>query len=300
MISSYSEYQYLELLAHVLEKGDARIDRTAVGTRSIFGALARFNLSANQVPILTTKRVYWKTAIKEMLWFLSGSTSIRPLLQGNVRIWTDWPLAYYRKSTGEPISQEAFEERIVGDAEFARQWGDLGPVYGKQWRRWQGTDGREYDQIAEVIQTLKTQPASRRMLFHAWNVAELGAMALPPCHLLYQFHCTTQGSLNCLLYQRSGDLFLGVPFNWTGAAALLRMVAQQVDLTPGELIWCGGDVHLYVNHLDQARKQLQREPRAFPTLELRRRPDSIDDYRIDDFQLDGYDPHPPLPAEVAL
>ncbi len=296
----HPEYQYLDLMAHVLERGDRRIDRTGVGTLSVFGAMARFDLSDGQMPILTTKRVYWKLAVKEMLWFLGGGTNIQPLLRGNVRIWTDWPLAKYRKDTGDDITQQAFEARVVADDAFAARWGDLGPVYGKQWRRWAGADGREHDQIADLLATLKTNPASRRMLFHAWNVPELDRMALPPCHLVYQFHVTSDGRLSCLMYQRSGDLLLGVPFNWTGAAALQLMLAQQAGLALGDFVWMGGDVHLYLNHQDQAREQLGREPRPLPRMRLRRKPESIDDYRIDDFELEGYDPHPAIHAEVAV
>ncbi|HEY5613474.1 MAG TPA: thymidylate synthase [Lysobacter sp.] len=296
----HPEYQYLDLMSHVLERGDQRIDRTGVGTLSVFGAMARFDLSDGQVPILTTKRVYWKLAVKEMLWFLSGGTNIQQLLRENVRIWTDWPLAKYRQATGDGISQTDFEARIVADDDFAARWGELGPVYGKQWRRWAGPDGREHDQVADLLATLKSNPASRRMLFHAWNVPELDQMALPPCHLVYQFHVTTDGRLSCLMYQRSGDLLLGVPFNWTGAAALQLMLAQQAGLALGDFVWMGGDVHLYQNHLDQAREQLSREPRPLPRMRLSRHPESIDDYRIDDFEIEGYDPHPAIRAEVAV
>ena len=296
----HPEYQYLDLMSHVLERGDRRIDRTGVGTLSVFGAMARFDLSDGQVPILTTKRVYWKLAVKEMLWFLSGGTNIQQLLRENVRIWTDWPLAKYREATGDGISQQDFEAKIVADDDFAAQWGELGPVYGKQWRRWAGPDGREHDQVADLLATLKSNPASRRMLFHAWNVPELDQMALPPCHLVYQFHVTTDGRLSCLMYQRSGDLLLGVPFNWTGAAALQLMLAQQAGLALGDFVWMGGDVHLYQNHLDQAREQLSREPRPLPRMRLSRHPESIDDYRIDDFEIEGYDPHPAIRAEVAV
>ncbi|WP_435168112.1 thymidylate synthase [Falsirhodobacter sp. 1013] len=293
------EQQYLDLMRQVLEHGDERIDRTGVGTRSLFGALLRFDLSRGQVPILTTKRVYWKLAVREMLWFLTGGTNIRSLLEQNVRIWTDWPLAAYRRATGDDIDQRVFEDRIVADADFAAQWGELGPVYGKQWRRWTGPDGREHDQIATLLDTLKTNPASRRMLFHAWNVAEVGQMALPPCHMVYQYHVTSDGRLNGLLYQRSCDLLLGLPFNLTGAAALQLMLAQQAGLRPGELVWTGGDVHLYSNHLDQARTQLARDPRPLPSMTLRNA-GSLDAYRIEDFELSGYDPHPPIAAEVAV
>ncbi len=296
----HPEQQYLDLLTRVLASGDRRIDRTGVGTLSVFGAMTRFDLADGVVPILTTKRVYWKTAIKEMLWFLSGGTNIRPLLEQNVRIWTDWPLARYRAASGEPIGQEEFEQRILADDAFARDWGELGPVYGRQWRRWRGADGREHDQIGTLIETLRTQPASRRLLFHAWNVAELDQMALPPCHMVYQFHCTSDGRLNCLMFQRSCDLLLGAPFNWTGTVALQMMIAQQAGLQPGEFIWMAGDVHLYLNHLEQAREQSSRVPRASPRLRLLRRPPSIDGYRIEDFSLEGYDPHPPIRADIAV
>jgi thymidylate synthase len=297
---AHPEQQYLDLLDRVLVKGDERMDRTGVGTKSLFGELLRFDLSAGEVPILTTKRVYWKTAVKEMLWFLRGGTNIQPLLRDNVRIWSDWPLARYRRETGSDITQAAFEDRIVGDDAFAQEWGDLGPVYGKQWRRWVDASGTEHDQIATLIDTLRTNPTSRRMLFHAWNVGELDQMALPPCHMVYQFHVNTRGELNCLIFQRSCDLFLGAAFNFTGGAALVHMLAQQAGLTPGELVWVGGDVHIYLNHQDQVRQQVAREPRPLPTLRLLRRPASINDYTIEDFELSDYAPHPSIHGEVAV
>ena len=296
----HPEYQYLDLIDRILTSGDERVDRTGVGTRSVFGAMTRFDLSDGSAPILTTKRVYWKTAVKEMLWFLSGNTNIQPLLKENVRIWSDWPLATYRRETGEEIAQADFEARIVADDAFARKWGNLGPVYGKQWRRWMGADGQEHDQIATLIATLKTNPSSRRMLFHAWNVGELSGMALPPCHMVYQYHVTSDGRLNSLCYQRSADVLLGVPFNWVGASALQLMIAQQAGLAPGEFVWCAGDVHLYLNHLDQARDQMRRTPRDVPTMRLRPRATSIDDYRIEDFTVEGYDPHAAIKADVAV
>jgi thymidylate synthase len=309
-MARHPEYQYLDLLEHLLEKGDRRIDRTGVGTLSMFGAMLRFDLSDGTFPVYTTKRVYWKTAVREMLWFLTGQTNIQSLLKENVRIWTDWPLDKYRKVTGEEISQEAFEERVLADDAFALRWGDLGPVYGKQWRRWLDADGVEHDQVATVIHTLKTNPSSRRMLFHAWNVGELDQMALHPCHMTYQFHVSgvtdgegskgSRGKLSMLVGQRSCDLGLGNAFNVSQEAALLCMVAQQVDMTPGELIWVGGDVHLYLNHMDLAKTLLSREPRPFPKLRLLRKPDSIDGYRIEDFEVTGYDPHPPVDAPVAV
>ena len=310
-MARHPEYQYLDLIEHILEHGDRRIDRTGVGTLSVFGAMMRFDLSDGTFPVFTTKRVYWKTAVKEMLWFLTGQTNIQSLLKENVKIWTDWPLDKYRKSTGEQISQEAFEARILSDDAFAAAWGDLGPIYGKQWRRWLDADGNEHDQIATLIQTLKTNPSSRRMLFHAWNVPELAQMALPPCHMTYQFHVTGLGDerggrtfgrpkLQLMVVQRSCDLGLGNPFNIAQEAALLHMVAQQVDMTPGELIWIGGDTHLYLNHLEMASTLLNREPRPFPKLRLARKPDSIDGYTIDDFEVTEYDPHPAIVAPVAV
>ena len=296
----HPERQYLDLLGQALEHGDERLDRTGVGTRSLFGAMLRFDLSEGLAPIITTKRVYWKTAVKEMLWFLTGGTNIRPLLLDNVRIWTDWPLAAYRKATGEAVSQDEFERRIVEDEGFAAKWGELGPVYGKQWRRWLAADGREHDQIAALVTTLRENPASRRMLFHAWNVGEIAGMALPPCHMVYQYHVTSDGRLNCMLTQRSVDLLLGAPFNFVGATALQLMLAQQAGLRPGELIWSAGDAHLYLNHLDQAREQIRREPRPFPRIRLTRQAASIDDYAIEDFEVEGYAPHPPIVAEVAV
>ncbi|MCM2294267.1 thymidylate synthase [Allorhizobium sp. BGMRC 0089] len=305
-MARHPEYQYLDILDHLLEKGDRRIDRTGVGTLSMLGAMMRFDLSDGTFPVFTTKRVYWKTAVKEMLWFLTGQTNIRALLQDNVRIWTDWPLAAYSKATGEAITQEEFEARIVEDAEFAAKWGDLGPVYGKQWRRWRDAEGREHDQLQTVIETLKINPTSRRMLFHGWNVPELPQMALPPCHLVYQFHVSGLGDekarprLSLMTYVRSNDMFLGNPFNIAQQAALLFMVAQQVDMQPGELVYTSADVHLYLNHVDMARTQLARTPKPFPKLKLLRRPDSIDGYRIEDFEVTGYDPHPPIEAPVAV
>lgn len=311
-MARHPEYQYLDLLEHLLENGDRRIDRTGVGTLSTFGTMMRFDLSDGTFPVFTTKRVYWKTAVKEMLWFLTGQTNIQSLLQQNVRIWTDWPLDKYQKATGDAISQEEFEARILNDDEFASKWGDLGPVYGKQWRRWVDARGQEHDQIATVIETLKKNPSSRRMLFHAWNVGELDQMALPPCHMTYQFHTSASAGghaenddsqklkLSMLLFQRSLDVGLGAAFNCAASAALLCMVAQQADMVPGELIWVGGDVHLYLNHLEMARTLISREPRPFPKLRLLRRPDSIDGYKIEDFQVTAYDPHPGIAAPVAV
>ncbi len=303
-------------MRRIWEHGDQRMDRTGVGTRSVFGTMLRFDLADDRVPLLTTKRVYWKAAAREMLWFLTGNTNIRPLLREGVRIWTDWPLKKYRQATGEDISQEDFETRIVEDSAFAHNWGDLGPVYGKQWVDWPtyqyGADGKYekgpgINQVAEVVESLKTNPGGRRHIIEGWNVAQLDQMALPPCHKTYQFHVSNSGRgegedarLNCLLYQRSCDVALGLPFNLFGAALLTRMVAAQTDLQPGELIWSGGDTHLYLNHTDLVEAQLEREPAGAPQLDLLRRPETIFDYRFEDFEVRDYEPQGALKAPVAV
>ena len=294
-----AEQQYLDLMARIWRSGTEQRDRTGVGTKAVFGAMLRVDLSDGTVPVLTTKRVYWKTALRELLWFLSGDTSIRPLVAQGVGIWTDWPLARYVRETGETIDPKTFEARILEDDAFAQKWGDLGPVYGKQWRRWLGPDGREHDQIAALVHNLKANPASRRHIFTGWNVAELDQMALPPCHMTYQYQ-VADGRLNGILYQRSCDLGLGFPFNIFEAAVLLRMLAQQCGYAPGELVWMGADVHLYLNHAHLVEEQLSRTPRPFPKLNLLRRPDSLFDYRFEDFEVTGYDPLPPIGAPVAV
>jgi thymidylate synthase len=300
MVKPHPEYQYLELLEALLTRGDVRQDRTGVGTRALFGYTLRFDL-AEGFPVFTTKQIFWKTAFKEMLWMLSGGRNIRELLEQNVRIWTDWPLKHYRHATGESISQADFERRILEEPGFAQAWGDLGPVYGWQWRRWKAADGREIDQIAELIEELKNNPASRRLLFEGWNVGELDAMALPPCHKTYQFFVSGEtGRLSAALMQRSADAYLGLGWNIANLALLTHLLAEQCGYEPGEIVWFGCDVHLYLNHQDQARTQIAREPRPLPRLRIRRRAASLFDYRIDDFELDGYDPHPHIPAEVAV
>tara|TARA_E500000305_G_scaffold105813_1_gene103652 strand:- start:608 stop:1594 length:987 start_codon:yes stop_codon:yes gene_type:complete len=306
------EWQYLDLMRRIWEEGDERIDRTGVGTRSIFGTMLRFDLADGAVPLLTTKRVFWKSAAREMLWFLTGETNIRPLLQQGVTIWSDWPLKKYRQATGEDISQEEFEARIVDDESFARLWGDLGPVYGKQWVDWPtyqyGPDGKYtmgpgINQVAQVVESLKSNPGSRRHIIEGWNVAELDRMALPPCHKTYQFHVageSGQARLNCLLYQRSCDVALGLPFNLFGAALLTRMIADQTGLQPGELIWTGGDTHLYLNHADLVNEQLSREPAGHPRLAITRHAKSIFDYRFEDFEVSDYAPQSTIRAPVAV
>lgn len=305
---SHWEHQYLELMRRIWREGDERVDRTGIGTRSVFGPQLRFALGDGRVPLLTTKRVFWKAAAREMLWFLTGETNIRSLLQQGVTIWSDWPLAKYRRASREDISQEAFEARIVEDEAFAAQWGDLGPVYGKQWVDWPTYEpageglyraGPGVNQVAQVVESLRNNPGSRRHIIEGWNVAELDRMALPPCHKTYQFHVAS-GRLSCLLYQRSCDVALGLPFNLFGAALLTRMIADQTDHLPGELIWVGGDTHLYLNHAGLVEEQLQREPEGEPRLQLLRKPGSIFGYRIEDFEVTDYAPQGALRAPVAV
>ena len=302
------EWQYLDLMRRIWTEGDERLDRTGIGTRALFGTTLRCDLSDGRVPLLTTKRVFWKAAAREMLWFLAGSTSIRPLLEQGVTIWSDWPLAKYRRETGEEIAQAEFEARIVADAEFAARWGDLGPVYGKQWVDWPTYEpagdghfkpGQGINQVAQVVESLRANPGSRRHIIEGWNVAELDRMALPPCHKTYQFHVAGD-RLSCALYQRSCDVALGLPFNLFGAALLTRMLAQQAGLQPGELVWMGGDTHLYLNHSDLIEAQLAREPSGEPRLELKRHPPSVFDYRFEDFEVTGYAPQGALKAPVAV
>jgi thymidylate synthase len=303
------EWQYLELMRRIWEHGDERVDRTGVGTRSVFGAELRFDLSGGKMPLLTTKRVFWKTATRELLWFLTGETNIRPLCAQGVEIWTDWPLERYRRESGDDIARADFSKRIVEDEAFALRWGDLGPVYGKQWVDWpvyeyvaEGLYRRReqgVNQVAQVVESLTRNPGGRRHIIEGWNVAELDAMALPPCHKTYQFH-VAEGRLSGLLYQRSCDLGLGFAFNAWSAALLVRMLAQQCRLEPGELVWVGGDVHLYLNHAPLVEEQLRRTPAGEPRLEILRRPDSIFDYRIEDFEVSGYAPQPHIPAPVAV
>ena len=261
---------YLDLLDHVLTHGVRKEDRTGTGTLSVFGHQMRFPL-ADGFPLLTTKKLHTRSIIHELLWFLKGDTNIGYLRDNGVTIWDEW-----------------------ADAE-----GNLGPVYGAQWRSWPSPDGQHIDQITRVVEDIRRSPDSRRLIVSAWNVGELPHMALPPCHALFQFY-VAEGRLSCQLYQRSADIFLGVPFNIASYALLTHMVAQQTDLEPGEFIWTGGDCHLYLNHLDQARLQLSRTPRALPRLKLARRPESIFDYRFEDFVIEGYDPWPGIKAPIAV
>ncbi len=303
------EQQYLALMRRIWTDGTVQRDRTEVGTKALFGATMRFSLADDAIPLLTTKRVFWKTAAREMLWFLTGETNIRPLLQQKVRIWTDWPLARYRRETGDNVTQDDFEARIVESAEFAEKWGDLGPVYGAQWVNWprylpvgeglyQRAD-KGIDQVSLLVESLKNNPGSRRHIIEGWNVAELGQMALPPCHKTYQFH-VAEGVLSCILSQRSCDLGLGFAFNVFSAALLTRMLAAVCGYRAGELIWQGGDVHLYLNHADLVEAQLARTPFGAPKLKLLRIPGSIFDFAIEDFEVLDYAPQAHISAPVAV
>jgi thymidylate synthase len=262
--------QYLDLMRHVLERGNKKADRTGTGALSVFGWQMRFPLQAG-FPLLTTKKLHTRSIIHELLWFLQGSTNIRYLEAHGVSIWDEW----------------------------ADETGELGPVYGAQWRRWKSADGRSIDQIATLIKGLKSDPDSRRHLVTAWNPGEIDRMALPPCHALFQFH-VANGELSCQLYQRSADIFLGLPFNIASYALLTSMVAQVCGYRPGDFIWTGGDCHLYLNHLEQAREQLARAPRALPAMALNPAVEDIFAFRFEDFTLSGYDPHPHIKAPVAV
>jgi len=262
--------QYLELMRHVAERGHRKDDRTGTGTLSVFGWQMRFDL-AEGFPLLTTKKLHTRSIIHELLWFLRGETNIKYLKDNKVSIWDEW----------------------------ADENGELGPVYGKQWRRWETADGRSIDQISQLIEALKKNPDSRRHIVSAWNPGEIEGMALPPCHALFQFY-VAGGRLSCQLYQRSADIFLGVPFNIASYALLTMMVAQVCGYELGDFVWTGGDCHLYVNHLEQTQLQLSREPRALPTMRINPEVKDIFAFTIDDFTLEGYDPHPHISAPVAV
>ncbi|TVL07315.1 thymidylate synthase [Shewanella algae] len=262
--------QYLDLMQHILDSGTDKSDRTGTGTRSVFGYQMRFDLSKG-FPLVTTKKCHLRSIIHELLWFLKGDTNVAYLRENKVTIWDEW----------------------------ADEAGNLGPVYGAQWRSWPTPDGGHIDQITQVIEQLKAQPDSRRLIVSAWNVSELDKMALAPCHAFFQFY-VADGKLSCQLYQRSCDVFLGLPFNIASYALLTMMVAQQCDLELGDFVWTGGDTHLYSNHMEQTALQLSREPKPLPQMKITRKPESIFDYRFEDFELSGYDPHPHIKAPVAI
>ena len=261
---------YEDLLRDVMANGTAKSDRTGTGTRSVFGRQLRYDL-AQGFPLITTKRVHFKSVALELLWFLRGDSNVKWLQERGVKIWNEW-----------------------ADAD-----GELGPVYGVQWRSWPTPDGGHIDQIAQLVEDLKNNPDSRRHIVSAWNVAEIKNMALPPCHAFFQFY-VADGRLSCQLYQRSADMFLGVPFNIASYALLTLMLAQQVGLEPGDFVWTGGDVHVYDDHVDQVREQLSREPYPYPTLNILRKPESIFDYSLEDFEVAGYQHHPAIKAPVAV
>ncbi|WP_419889094.1 thymidylate synthase [Paenibacillus xylanexedens] len=261
---------YLDLLQDILNNGVHKGDRTGTGTQSVFGRQLRYDLSEG-FPLVTTKRIHLKSVIHELLWFLSGDTNISYLKENGVKIWDDW----------------------------ADENGDLGPVYGSQWRTWEAPNGEKIDQIAAVIDSIKNNPDSRRHLVSAWNVAEINHMKLPPCHFAFQFY-VAEGKLSCMLTMRSVDTFLGLPFNIASYALLTHMIAQQCDLEVGDFIWSGGDVHIYSNHVDQVKTQLEREPYALPKLVIKRKPDSIFDYKFEDFEFENYQHHPGIKAPIAV
>lgn len=299
-MANHPEQQYLDLLTFLVESGDERIDRTGVGTRAKFGHEMRFNL-ADGFPLFTTKKVFWKTAFKEMLWMLAGGDNIRQLLEQNVKIWTDWPLKRYRDATGLQISQAEFESQILSDDSFADKWGNLGPVYGKQWRQWKAADGREIDQVQQVLDDLKNNPTSRRIIWDGWNVGELDQMALPPCHKHYQFYVNQKdNTLSGAMVQRSADAFLGLAWNVINLALVTHLIAKQTGYKPGEIVWFGMDVHLYLNHIEQAKTQIARSPRPMPTLEIAPSIESLFDYRIEHLNISGYDPHEAIAGDVAV
>ncbi|WP_368644769.1 thymidylate synthase [Alkalibacterium putridalgicola] len=313
------EKEYLDLARRILEEGTERQDRTGTGTKSVFGHQMRFDLQKG-FPLLTTKRVYFKLIKSELLWFLKGDTNIRFLLENNNHIWDEWAFEKYVKSPDykgpdmtdfglrsqkDPEFKEEykkqmalFRESVLNDDVFAEQYGSLGNVYGAQWRAWQKKDGGVIDQIKNVIESIKTNPQSRRHIVSAWNPEEVPTMALPPCHTLFQFY-VEGNKLSCQLYQRSGDVFLGVPFNIASYALLTHLVAQETGLEVGEFVHTLGDAHLYMNHMDQIYEQLSREPKVFPTIKLNKEK-SIFDFEMDDIEVLDYHPHKAIKAPIAV
>lgn len=299
--------QYLDLVRHIRDQGVFKEDRTGTGTLSVFGYQMRFDL-AEGFPLVTTKKVHLKSIIHELLWFIKGDTNIRYLVQNGVGIWNEWPYQSWLRQTGRDkdlemhssewkLGLKEFVERIKSDADFAGQYGDLGPVYGRQWRNFEGVD-----QLSQLIEDIKTNPDSRRLIVSAWNPKDIPVMAksgLPPCHSIFQFY-VSEGRLSCQLYQRSADVFLGVPFNIASYAALTMMIAQVTDLKLGDFVHTFGDAHLYTNHMQQIEEQLGREPLPLPKLIINSQVKNLFDFVYDDFQLDDYQCHPAISAPVAV
>ena len=289
---------YHDLIHRVLAEGVHKEDRTGTGTLSVFGHQMRFDLQAG-FPMMTTKKLHLKSILHELIWFIRGETNIRYLCQNSVRIWDDWPYAKYKASgdfQGEDI--RAFAERIAEDSAFAEKWGELGPVYGHQWRSWPGPNGA-VDQLKQVLEDLRRNPDSRRHIVSAWNPGYIDQMALPPCHAFFQFY-VAEGTLSCQLYQRSADIFLGVPFNIASYALLVHFMARDLGLGVGDFVHTLGDAHIYSNHIDQVKLQISREPRTLPTLWLNPDVSSLFDFTFDDVRLEGYDPHPHIAGAVAV
>lgn len=303
--------QYLGLLEDIKQNGAKKTDRTGVGTISVFGRQLRFDLSQG-FPAVTTKKLFMRGIIHELIWFLQGSTNIKYLVDNDVHIWDEWPYRHYLMEQGKEVPDSAsdkwktgikeFTEKIKNDDRFAAKWGELGPVYGYQWRSWPTPNGEHIDQIAKAIDTIKNNPDSRRIIVSAWNVADIDEMAkagIPPCHSLFQFY-VIDSKLSCQLYQRSADTFLGVPFNIASYALLTMMMAQVCGLKPGDFVHTFGDAHLYVNHMDQVDLQLSRKPKPLPTMKLNPKVKNIFDFKFEDFELINYDPDPAIWAPIAV
>ncbi len=290
--------QYLDFIKYILENGEKKEDRTGTGTISCFGYQNRYDLSKG-FPLLTTKKVFLKGIIYELLWFIKGETNIRPLVLNNVKIWNDWPYKKYTESSSyQGETMEEFIEKIKEDEEFALKWGELGKVYGYEWRHFEGQD-TFVDQLARVIEEIKTNPTSRRLIVNSWHAAYVDQMALPPCHMAFQFY-VRNGKLSCQLYQRSADAFLGVPFNIASYALLTMMVAQVCDLEVGEFIHTFGDCHIYLNHIDQINLQLSRTPRELPKMKINPNVKNIEDFKYEDFELVDYNPYPAIKGKVSV
>ncbi len=291
--------QYLKLLEHILENGENKSDRTGTGTLSTFGYQMRFDLSKG-FPLLTTKKVHLKSVIHELLWFIKGETNIKYLVDNNVRIWNEWPYRNFTKHSdynGESLKE--FVEKVKNSDSFAKKHGELGPVYGRQWRHFEGPDGKYVDQLAELIQNIKENPSSRRLIVSAWNPPLINEMALPPCHMMFHFY-VNNNKLSCQLYQRSADTFLGVPFNIASYALLTMMVAQVCDLELGDFVHTLGDAHIYNDHFEQVKLQLSREPRELPTMKINKNIKNIEVFKYEDFELIGYNPHPLIKGKVSV